>query len=166
MVRLAIEGEAGFVADDRELERGGPSYTVPTLESLRAELGAAVPLCLLIGADAFLEFETWHRWQRIPALAHLAVMHRPGAAVSADTATWPAWARERACREARELAQAPAGRVMFVQVPPQDISATRIRDALARGDPVEGQLPAAVRLYIQAHGLYQRSFPSTQESSH
>lgn len=167
MVRLAIENEPGFAADDRELKRGGPSYTVLTLESLRAELGAAVPLCLLIGADAFLEFETWHRWQEIPALAHLVVMLRPGAPATRNPSTWPAWARERACHVASELAKAPAGRVMFVDISPQDISATRIRDAIARGAAVTEQLPEAVWRYIRRHGLYlPSSTPSLQESTH
>jgi nicotinate-nucleotide adenylyltransferase len=167
MVRLAIENEPGFVADDRELRRGGPSYTVLTLESLRAELGAAVPLCLLIGADAFLEFDTWHRWQEIPVLAHLVVMRRPGSPATPDPATWPAWARARACREASELAKAPAGRVLFVDITPQDISATRLREAIARGAPVTDQLPDTVAQFIRRHGLYlSSSTQPVQESRH
>jgi nicotinate-nucleotide adenylyltransferase len=167
MVRLAIEGEPGFAADDRELTRGGPSYTVLTLESLRAELGVSVPLCLLIGADAFLEFETWHRWQEIPALAHLVVMLRPGSPARPDPVTWPAWARERACLAADELARLPAGRVMFVDVSPQDISATRIREAISRGAAITNQLPDVVERYIRRHGLYlPSSTPSLQESTH
>jgi nicotinate-nucleotide adenylyltransferase len=167
MARLAIESEPGFATDDRELKRGGPSYTVLTLESLRAELGAAVPLCLLIGADAFLEFETWHRWREIPALAHLVVMRRPGSPATRDPATWPAWARERACHKSGELAKAPAGRVLFVDISPQDISATRIREAIARGAPVADQLPEAVERYIRRHGLYlSSSTQPVQESRH
>ena len=149
MVELAIRGLPGLRADDRELRRGGLSYTVLTLESLRAELGNT-PLCLLIGADQFCSFETWHRWQEIPALAHLVVLNRPGASAG----TLPAWARARESAELQELWEAPAGRLAFLTVSPQDISATRIRAALARGESVQGQLPEAVLDYIRTNQIY------------
>ena len=136
-------------ADDRELQRGGLSYTVLTLESLRAELGKT-PLCLLIGADQFRSFETWHRWQEFPALAHLVVLNRPGTLFG----TLPVWARARACEDFRFLREAPAGQLAFLSVSPQDISATRIRAALARGESVQGLLPEAVLDYIRINQVY------------
>ena len=63
MVRLAIEDNPLFVLDERETRRDGPSYTFDTLAALRAELGAAQPLVLIMGADAFTAFNRWHRWQ-------------------------------------------------------------------------------------------------------
>jgi len=149
MVELAIRGLPGFRVDDRELRRGGLSYTVLTLESLRAELGN-MPLCLLIGADQFRSFETWHRWQEIPDLAHLAVLNRPGTTAS----VLPAWARGRTCADVRDLREAPAGRLAFLPVSPQDISATRIRAAFARGASVQELLPEAVLDYIRANQVY------------
>jgi nicotinate-nucleotide adenylyltransferase len=149
MVELAIRGLPGLRADDRELQRGGSSYTVLTLESLRAELGKT-PLCLLIGADQFRSFETWHRWQEIPALAHLVVLNRPGTLFGA----LPVWARARVCEDFRFLREAPAGQLAFLSVSPQDISATRIRAALARGESVQGLLPEAVLDYIRINQVY------------
>ncbi|MEK7666415.1 MAG: nicotinate-nucleotide adenylyltransferase [Pseudomonadota bacterium] len=149
MVELAIRGLPGLRVDDRELQRGGLSYTVSTLESLRAELGKT-PLCLLIGADQFRSFETWHRWQEIPALAHLVVLNRPGATAG----VLPNWARARMCADLHLLQEAPAGRLAFLSVSPQDISATRIRAALARGESVQGLLPEAVLDYIRSNQVY------------
>ena len=149
MVELAIRGLPGLRVDDRELQRGGLSYTVLTLESLRADLGNT-PLCLLIGADQFRSFETWHRWREIPALAHLVVLNRPGATVDA----LPDWARGRECADLGKLREAPAGRLAFLSVSPQDISATRIRAALARGESVQGLLPEAVLDYIRINQVY------------
>jgi len=149
MVELAIRGLPGLRVDDRELQRGGLSYTVLTLESLRAELGKT-PLCLLIGADQFRSFETWHRWQEIPALAHLVVLNRPGTLFG----TLPTWARARACEDFRFLRESPAGQLAFLSVSPQDISATRIRAALARGESVQGLLPEAVLDYIRINQVY------------
>ena len=65
LVRLATAGQPGFVADDRELRRAGPSYMVDTLTSLRAEVGDA-PLCLILGTDAFRELLSWRRWRESP----------------------------------------------------------------------------------------------------
>ena len=149
MVQRAIAGIAGLRADDRELRRGGPSFTVSTLESLRAEIGAT-PLCLLIGMDQFRHFEQWHRWPDIPALAHLVVLNRPG--ISAGDL--PGWASARVTEDFADLHQAPAGRLAFLAVHPQDISATDIRARLARGESVAGLVPDAVLDYIFANRLY------------
>jgi nicotinate-nucleotide adenylyltransferase len=149
MVELAIRGLPALRVDDRELQRGGLSYTVLTLESLRAELGNT-PLCLLIGADQFRSFETWHRWQEIPDLAHLVVLNRPGA----TPGSLPAWAQARACDDFSALRAVPAGRLAFLSVSPQDISATRIRAALARGESVQGLLPEVVLDYIRTNQVY------------
>jgi len=150
MAELAVEDFPGFRVDDREYRRGGPSYTVLTLESLRAELGPR-PLCLLLGVDAFLDIETWHHWTRLPELAHLVVMQRPGWQIPAPLS---AWAGPRLARDPRQLAGASAGYIYFQAVTPQDISATRLRAAIARGEPVAGQLPPAVWDYIHANRIY------------
>lgn len=149
MIELAIRGTPGFRADDRELRRGGLSYTVLTLTELRAEF-PATPLCLLIGMDQFRSFETWHRWAEIPELAHLVVLNRPGTAPGA----LPAWARPRVTDDLAGLGRCPAGRLAFLAVSPQDISSTRIRERLARGESVQGLVPEAVQRYLQANPIY------------
>src|SRR5258706_7643 len=65
MVRLATAGNPLFTVDEREVKRSGPGYTIDTLLELRHETGATRPLCVLLGADAFLELATWHRWQEL-----------------------------------------------------------------------------------------------------
>lgn len=149
MVEIAIRGMVGFRCDDRELRRAGPSYTVSTLTELRAELGAT-PLCLLIGMDQFLELETWYRWQEIPELVHLAVLNRPGR----NPGEMPSWARARLAPDPAIFSETPAGQLAFLPVSPQDISASRIRMALARGESAEGLLPESVLDYIRQKGLY------------
>ena len=153
MVELAVAGVPGFTVDDRELTRGGPSYTVLTLESLRREF-ADRPLCLLLGRDAFEGIETWHQWQRLPELAHLIVMTRPGWTIPPGDAL-PLWARNRIARNPGELAQTTGGKIYFQTVTPQDISATRIRDAIARAAPVEKLLPSTVNDYICRNRIYR-----------
>jgi nicotinate-nucleotide adenylyltransferase len=151
MLELAIRDVPGFRSDDRELRRAGVSYTATTLEELRAELGAT-SLCLLIGMDQFRNFERWQRWADIPELAHLVVLSRPGA----ERGALPEWAQARLTDDLALLARESAGRLAFLAVSPQDISATRIRAALARGESVEGLVPEAVEDYIRANHLYGR----------
>ena len=82
LVRLATAEQAGFVADDRELRRPGPSYMIDTLASLRTEFGDT-PLVLIVGSDAFRELHTWRRWRELTDLAHIAIMRRPGPVAAA-----------------------------------------------------------------------------------
>ena len=152
MAELAVANLPGFRVDAREIRRGGPSYTVLTLESLREEAGAR-PLCLLLGVDVFRGIESWHQWERLPELANFIVVTRPGWSIpTADDL--PSWARDRLTRLPRELARFPAGRIFFQAVTPQDISATAVRAAIADGKPVSGMLPPAVFDYIRSHQLY------------
>jgi len=155
MLALAIQGLPGFRVDDQELRRGGLSYTVTTLEALRRELGDQVTLYLLIGMDQFLAFERWHRWREIPGLSHLAVLNRPGSRLP----PLPAWAAGRLASRPNELAKDPAGRLVFLTVQPQDISATGIRKRLAQGNSVTGLLPDPVIEYIRHNRLYDGPGP-------
>jgi nicotinate-nucleotide adenylyltransferase len=148
MVALAIRDEPGFRLDTRELDRGGVSYTVDTLASLRAELGDAT-LCLLIGQDQFAGFERWHRWPEILELCHLVVLNRPGA----PAPNVPGWAQARVS-SGTEWRMQPAGKLVFQTVQPQDISATRIRARLAAGESVAEWVPRAVCDYIETSHLY------------
>ena len=78
MLRLTTEGNSRYRIDASELERSEPTYTVHTLTRLRAQLGDAQPLALLLGSDSFLSLPTWLRWRELFDLAHIAVASRPG----------------------------------------------------------------------------------------
>ena len=77
MLRLAIGRNPRYRIDASELDRSEPTYTVHTLARLRAELGRAQPLALLLGSDSFLSLPTWLRWRELFDLAHIAVAGRP-----------------------------------------------------------------------------------------
>lgn len=157
MVRLAIASNPLFALDIREYERTGPSYMVDTLTSLRAELGSNRPLTLLLGADAFLGIPTWHRWQELFALAHIAVAHRPGFALDAHSPGMPPelraeW-RQRYCAA---LPESAAGNILLREITALDISASRIRDTLMHRRSPRYLLPQTVCDYIHTHHLYQK----------
>ena len=162
MLALAIEGQPHFVLDDREIRREGPSYMVDTLRSLRAEVGDGAPLCLLIGMDAFDNLHGWHRWQELPELAHLVVMRRPGAGLPLSEALGEMLSK-RKLHHAEDLTTRPAGGILFEPVTQLDISSTRIRELLARGDSPRYLLPETVWAYIRQRGLY-RPLPESSDN--
>lgn len=152
MLERALDGQSRLVIDRRELGRGGPSYSVDTLNSLRAEFPDS-PLALVIGEDAFASLSSWHRWTEIPELAHLVVMTRPGSARVLDAALEELSARRRVSGPA-ELREAPAGRLLAVGVTALDVSASRVRELLASGRDPRWLVPDPVLDYIRENGLY------------
>ena len=79
MVQRAVADLPPLVVDDRELKRDRPSWTIDTLESLHAELGADDSLYLLLGWDAFCGLPGWHRWEELLEHCHILVLQRPDA---------------------------------------------------------------------------------------
>ena len=132
MTRLAVADEVGLEVSRLDLDRPGPTYTVDTLEALRAPQR---DLFLVLGADAAAGVPTWHRWSDVVALATLAVVPREGA----------------------ELPDLPGARVVEVPMNPVDVSASGIRRRLGAGESVTGLVAPSVEAYIRAHGLYGAS---------
>jgi nicotinate-nucleotide adenylyltransferase len=154
MLRLAAGDQPGFAVDERELRREGPSYTVDTLRSLRAELGAARPLCLLLGIDAFAGLDGWHEWQSLAELAHLVVMRRPGVEPALSPAV-RALLEDRVAADHGRLRQGAAGCVALLTVTQLDVSATRVRELIAAGGSVRYLVPDRVLDFIHREGLYR-----------
>lgn len=158
MLRLAIADEPGLQIDLRELERDGPSYTVETLRGLRAELGDAVPIALLLGADSLLGLPSWREWRALFELAHFVVAGRPGSALDG---AWPEALADavqgRWVAEPEGLRAAPAGRLYRLEQPLHPGSASEVRRRIAEGESWQGRVPAPVAAYIRRHGLYGTS---------
>lgn len=132
MVRAAVAGVEGLAASDVEIRRGGPSYTADTL----AELAAGDPAgqrFLILGADAAAGLPTWERAERLPALATLVLVDRPGLTCPPPP---PGWEFER------------------VEIPRLDVSSTDVRARLAAGRPIDGLVPPGVVACIRELGIY------------
>jgi nicotinate-nucleotide adenylyltransferase len=157
MVRIAIAAETRFVLDASEADAGAPGYTVDTLAHLRRELGQTRPLVLLMGADAFRGLASWHRWEDIFDLAHIAVATRPGFPL--DTLPAPLTERFARCRHAQaDFRHAPAGIIHPFELIAGTVSATEARTLIAAGAPdarLLELLPAPVLDYIRQHHLYR-----------
>jgi nicotinate-nucleotide adenylyltransferase len=154
MVRAAIADQPGFLIDERELQREGPSYMVETLSSLRNETGDT-PLCLILGLDAFLGLESWYRWQSLLEFAHIVVTHRPGWSLRdlQRSSTLENLVQERVAN-AGKLPLQPAGLIHFQSVTQLDISASGIRKQIGEGRDIRYLLPDAVYELIKTQHIY------------
>ena len=153
MLRAAIEDQPGFVVDERELRREGPSYMVDTLASLREEVGQT-PLCLILGYDAFLGLPGWHQWNSLIELAHLVITHRPG--WNHDELDDALQSLVKQCETGVErLSEQAAGGLLFVPVTQLDISATIIREQIRAGQDIRYLLPDTVYRIIREQKLYR-----------
>lgn len=131
MLELAAAGNPRFGVERIELDLPAPSYTVRTLRAL-AEREPRNRFTLLVGADAAQDLPSWWEVEALSDLAEVVVFARPGAALDP---------------------QRLISRV--VEVPAVDISATAVRERVARGQSIRYLVPEAVREYIAAHGLYR-----------
>lgn len=155
MIELAIQDNPLFQLDARELRRASPSWTVETLEQIRAERGSAQPLAFIIGQDSLLSLHRWHRWEELLTLCHLLVCQRPGYPVTMESPQQQRWLDRHSTTAVSELHQQPAGKVYLAQTPLYAISATEIRQRLQQNLPCEALVPAPVLTFIEQHHLYQ-----------
>jgi len=130
MVRAAIEGEHGFELDEVEILRGGPSYTIDTILHLRA-LYPDAELFYLIGEDNLAEFHTWRRVDELQLLVQLVVMAR--------------------------AADGPPHPFITLRQRRIDISATEVRQRVAKGLSIRYLVPAKVRDIIEKNQLYRET---------
>ena len=154
MLRLAVADQRGLSVDSRELERSGPSYMIDTLLSLRAEIGEARSLCLLLGSDAFAGIARWHQWQRLVDVANLLIAIRPEADESLvmDTLRNCGWLQRQRLLE--DAVSNRSGVIAFLPMSSSDDSSTMLRAALASGSR-EASMLSAVAAYIEQHRLYR-----------
>jgi nicotinate-nucleotide adenylyltransferase len=127
MVKAAIQGEAGFLVDDRELRRDPPSYTIDTVEEIRHGEGNADIYCL-IGEDNLAGLSRWHRFSELEKMVQFIVLDRSGIQESHSFPT-----------VRRKL----------------DISATDIRKRVALGQSIRYLVPPAVEEIIGQGNLYR-----------
>jgi nicotinate-nucleotide adenylyltransferase len=153
MVELAIADEPGLALDDRELLRGGPSYSIDTLIETRAEVGNACAVALALGEDAFAALDTWHRWRELLDHAHLVVMRRPRARLPQQGPVAELLQAHGA--PATALRDRAHGAIVMLPLPPLTVSATAIRRVIAEGRSPRYLLPDPVWHYIREHGLYR-----------
>ena len=148
MLGFAVAGIPQFKVSHRELDRGGTSYTVDTLQELHDEEPSR-ELFFLIGADSLDDLPTWRQPDRIAELATIVAVNRGDRPLPA-----PEQLRGR-------LGETLAARIRIVAMPGIDLSATDIRRRVREGRSIRFMVPRAVEAYIAEHGLYGGAGPPT-----
>lgn len=154
MLELAIRYYPYFNINDCEIKRSGISYTIDTLKFLRQEIDS--PLCFIMAMDTFAQFNLWHKWQEILTLTHLVIANRPDNLMPTNKEILQLL-NERQSREVKDLQANIAGKIYLINIKPNPISATLIRDLIKDGKDASHLLPRAVWNYIKQHNLYHKS---------
>lgn len=141
MLRLAIADKPHFKLSTIEIERAGPSYSVDTIAELRAQLGSEDEVFFILGWDSLAELLQWREPARIIKMCYLVAAPRPG---------YPRPKLKTLEASILGLSQ----RVMLMEKPEIDISASAIRDRVARGLSIRHLVPEPVNRYIKEHKLY------------
>lgn len=131
MAQALVEGISGLAADDREIRRGGPTYTADTLEEIRQEQ-PETEIFLILGADTAGRLPSWHRPEVVRALSTLVIVNRNGQTSNSRT-----------------------GSDVHVFMDPVDASSTDIREHVARGESISHLTTNGVIRIIEEHGLYR-----------
>ncbi len=135
MLRLATADNLGFEVCDVELARAGASYSADTLEWLHAERPGS-DVYFILGEDALEDLPNWRRPGRVLELATLAVARRQGGAMAAP------------------IPEAE-GRIVWLDMPLIDISASAVRERVRQGRSIRYLVPDTVAAYIREQGLYR-----------
>jgi nicotinate-nucleotide adenylyltransferase len=141
MVRLAIASNPHFELSTVEIDRSGPSLSVKTVAILQRQLGAGAKLFFLVGWDSLAELPQWKEPKKLIRLCKLVAVTRPGF--------------NRPDLKAMEsLVPGVTQSVVWLDIPPVDISSTDIRKRVAQGFSISGLVPDEVEAYIKENKLY------------
>ena len=144
MLKLAIGGHPDFDVSTIEIDRGGVSYTVDTLDRIRHQQPAG-ELFLLMGADSLADLPTWREPSRICQLATPCIVSRP----SSPVVNLEGLARLVTAEKLAEIEQS------LVKMPQLDISSSDLRQRVASGRSIRYRTPRAVEKFIEMQGLYR-----------
>ena len=164
MVRLAAAGRQGLAVSDVEIQRDGVSYSIDTVDHFQQTQAPETELSFILGVDAFLEFDTWKAHDELLERMPFIVMTRPH-----ESRLDPEGQREALGvflhdRLSGGYRYDPARNafvhdrkqpVYVLEVTPVDISSTRIRDRIRRGESIADLVPEPVHDYIHQRGLYR-----------
>ena len=141
MLRLALADKPDFKISTVEIERAGPSYTVDTMAELREKAGSDDELFFILGQDNLAQIPQWQEPSRLMEMCYLVAVNRPGAP-------------RPKLKSLEKSLPGISPRVMLLDRPEIDISASDIRERVARGLSVRHLVPEPVNRYIKENGLY------------
>ena len=156
MLERAISQNSSYSISDIEAKRSSPSYSIDTIQILLQQTGPQADLYFIIGADAFLEIDTWKRFKELPSLVNFVVISRPGyppdRVGEVIRHNFPDYTYE----PAHETWSSRHCKGLFIlqHMEPVPISSTEIRAKVRRGEDIADLVPQQVKDYIKKHKLY------------
>ena len=152
MLQLALQDVGGVVADGRELDRSGPSYTIDTLRSLKSEFPQA-GLYLIIGSDAFQSLNTWHEWGKILELSNIIIAQRPDHQddLSSDVGKM---LKNSFTNDIDVFKKNVCGKISTLKVSQLEISSSYLRELIKENKSTQFLLPEIVLNFIKENRLY------------
>ena len=133
MVKLAVKNNPFFEACDIEIKREGKSYSIDTVNILRAKYSALTKFFFIVGADSLATLPSWQRINDILKIVTFAVVNRP----SCNKIISPISVRT-------------------IVMPERDVSSSDIRRRVLRGESIQYLVPDEVRRYIEKNQLYSK----------
>ncbi|MEW5802624.1 MAG: nicotinate-nucleotide adenylyltransferase [bacterium] len=165
MVTLATVSNPSFFASSVEIDRGGKSYSIETVQYFQRHFGPEAQIYFLLGLDAFWEISTWKNFDELLASCKLIITSRPGLNLQDAVADLPKILLNRHQGLRFALCRMTQGATpfveqeedfFFVEVPGIDISSTMVRNRALLGGSLRYLVPPSVEEYIKKHGLYSR----------
>jgi len=141
MLRLAIAGRPHFKVSTVEIERPGPSYTVGTIAELRVQYSSEDEIFFILGWDSLAQLPGWREPSRLIKMCYLVAVPRPGF-------------QRPDLKALEDLIPGISERVLLLDKPQIDISASAIRELAAQGLSLRHLVPEPVEEYIRQHKLY------------
>ena len=156
MLKIATADNNSFVISDIEAKRSAPSYSIDTINILSRQIGGQADFYFIIGADAFIEIDTWKRFQELPTLVNFVVISRPAYPPDRVGEVIRNNFRDYQYDPSHETWKSPhsKGVFFFPQMEPVPISSTGIRKRVRNNEDIAGLVPSLVEDYIRKKGLY------------
>jgi nicotinate-nucleotide adenylyltransferase len=156
MVKLATEDNPCFSTTDIELARPDKSYSIDTIRYFKERHPEG--LFFILGSDAFVEIEAWREFQNLFALCNFIVMTRPGFQKTQSSSLLPkSLIPFFRYEEGKAWVHASGHTLHFKEITVLDISSTKIRELMEKGESIRYLVPGKVEAYVRDHGLYRAS---------
>ena len=156
MLEIAIGNNNSFVISDIEAKRSAPSYSIDTFDILNQQIGEQADLYFIIGLDAFIEIDTWKRFEELTTLVSFVIISRPSYPPDKAGEIIRHYFTGYEYDSSHETWNSPQSKGSFIlqHMEPVAISSTEIRKKVRNGEDITGLVPPKVEDYINRQGLY------------
>jgi len=141
-----------FLSDDREIKRGGISYSYDTLRDIKNKYGQNI--LLIIGADVFLNFDKWYNYNKIINMVNIIVLNRPKYNTDFNNSL-PKEIIDKIITNKDDFLNEKSGYIYLFNNSEYNISSTIIRSMIKNKKEPISMTPGSVYSYIKRNKLYK-----------